>query len=116
MYQAYKDRYFKMVDTLDINLPKNINFSHPGGGLNLWLNLPYGIMTGSLLKEAAARGIVFAPGRIFFSGSSPQKLNNLRLSFAAVYDEQIERGVHLLCDLLKQYGKGEESPKNIPIL
>lgn len=116
MYRVYRERYFKIVELLDEQLPGNIKYSRPGGGLNIWLNLPYGLMASNLFKESAAKGVVFAPGRIFYSGSSPQKVNNLRLSFAAVYDRQIEEGILKLCELLgEQRGKGEIS-RNLPIL
>lgn len=116
MYQVYRKRYFKMVEALDACLPSSITYMRPGGGLNLWLSLPYGLMAGNLFKEAAARGIVFAPGKIFYSASSPQKVNNLRLSFAAVYDHQIENGIRQLCELFRQQRGREDSQRNLPIL
>jgi DNA-binding transcriptional MocR family regulator len=59
----------------------------------------------TLFKAAAAKDIVFAPGKIFDSGNSPQKLNNIRLSFASVNNAQIETGVKSLCDIIRLFNK-----------
>lgn len=115
MFDIYKERYFKTVGFLDQYLPPNVKYQKPGGGLNIWLDLPYSYMVNSLLKVASANNIVFAPGRVFFS-STPTKLNNIRLSFAAVHTEEIESGVEKLCKLIAHFEKNEPSVSNIPIL
>lgn len=116
MHEVYRQRYFKIVEALDAYLPQDIRYTRPGGGLNLWLTLPYGFLSETLFKGAAARGVVFAPGRIFYSGSTPQRINNLRLSFAAVYDHQIEEGIRRLCEWFQQQRGREDSHRNLPIL
>lgn len=105
MYQTYKERYIKTSNALENHLPAGCSFNKPGGGLNLWLGLPYGFPVNTLVSHAALQDVVFAPGRIFFSGNSPQALNNIRVSFAAVYTEQIEYGVEKLCMLIERIPK-----------
>lgn len=116
MYEIYRERYVKTINSLDRMLPQNCSFTKPGGGLNLWLGLPYGFPVNTLVNRAASHDIVFAPGRIFYSGSSPQTLNNIRLSFAAVYTEQIEAGIERLCSLINQLQSAAYSKRNVPIL
>lgn len=115
MYDIYKQRYIKTVNTLDRNLPASVTYQKPGGGLNIWLNLPYSYMANSLFKLACSNNIVFAPGRIFYS-SSPTNLNNIRLSFAAVTHQEIEEGISKLCELISNIQKGVQSTTVIPIL
>lgn len=102
MYDTYKNRYAKFVNTLDANKTEHFAYKKPGGGLNIWVTLPYGYMVNSLLEYTASNNIVFAPGRIFYS-SSPANLNNIRLSFAAVEEDKIEIGVEKLCKLISKY-------------
>lgn len=116
MYDTYKERYFTMISSLDRNLPADVTYSKPGGGLNVWLNLPYGYRTENLLKQSAAANIVFAPGKIFYSGNAPQMVNNIRLSFGAVHTHQIDDGIPRLCDLLKAINNGSSHKLSIPIL
>lgn len=113
MYGIYKTRYSKTIEALDNNLPSFIKYHKPDGGLNIWLQFPYGYMINTLLNLCSSKDIVFAPGRIFYSSTS--KLNNIRLSFAAVHSEQIGLSIEKLCDLISTF-RSEESTNNIPIL
>lgn len=116
MHEIYMERYLKTIKHLDENLPSGVSYVKPGGGLNIWLNMPYGFSTTTLFKHAAANDIVFAPGNIFYSSNSPQKLNNIRLSFASVYTEQIEPGIKKLCSLIESQQQKQGSYRNMPIL
>lgn len=116
MYKIYKERYEKTTEALTQNLDSSFSFNRPGGGLNLWLGLPYGFPVNTLVKHAADHNIVFAPGRIFYSGSAPQTLNNIRLSFAAVYTGQIEAGIEKLCFLMNRLQNTDYTQRNFPIL
>ncbi|MDQ2085625.1 PLP-dependent aminotransferase family protein [Herbivorax sp. ANBcel31] len=102
MYETYKNRYIRLVNSLDKNNPGNLKYKNPGGGLNIWISLPYGFMVNSLLEYTASKNIVFSPGRIFYS-NTPTTLNNIRLSFAAVSEDKIEAGVEKLCKLISEY-------------
>lgn len=116
MYCIYKERYMETIRALDAYLPDGVTCTKPGGGLNIWLNLPYAFPVNSLLTHASSNDMVFAPGRIFFSANSPQSVNNIRLSFAAVHTEQINTGIKKLSQLMKMYLNGEDSLKSIRIL
>jgi len=100
MYDTYKERYGKITDALDKFAPNGCSYTKPGGGLNIWLGLPYGFPVNTLLNLAAANDIAFTPGRIFYSGNPSLTLNNIRLSFAAVHTDKIEAGIEKLCSLI----------------
>ncbi|MCX8131246.1 MAG: PLP-dependent aminotransferase family protein [Clostridia bacterium] len=116
MYDIYKKRYFETLEALEENLPDNISFFRPGGGLNIWLDMPFGFPINNLLKRTASSDIVFAPGKIFYSNSSCQKLNNIRISFAAVPEKQIKSGIRSLCKIISALNQKQDSNLNIPIL
>jgi len=116
MYDIYKERYISTINALDSNLPQSVKYGKPGGGLNLWLNLSPGFHVNKLANLCALNDMVFAPGKIFYSGNSTQKLNNIRLSFASVHVENIHRGIETLCKTIELMEKSNESYRNLPIL
>lgn len=116
MYNIYKERYDKIIESLEGCLPGPVKWIKPGGGLNIWLSLPYGFPINNLVALAAARDIVFAPGRIFYSAGAPQAANNIRLSFAAVATPQIEKGISELCGAIRQLMGDSPSSKSMLIL
>lgn len=116
MFNIYKERYLKVIQALDNYLPAGVRFSRPGGGLNIWLSLPYGFPIETLIRQAASEDIVFAPGRIFYSSPHVQKLNNIRLSFASVYIEQIEDGIRKLCGMISRLGNRKTEDRRLPLL
>ncbi|HEX2927329.1 MAG TPA: PLP-dependent aminotransferase family protein [Ruminiclostridium sp.] len=116
MYNTYKQRYMELVKCLDSSLLQGITYTRPGGGLNVWLNLPYGFPVNTLLLQSAAQGVVFAPGRIFYGSNSTQKSNNIRLSFAAVDKQQISRGIETLCSIAGKLGSEQKPYTSMPIL
>jgi DNA-binding transcriptional MocR family regulator len=116
MHDIYKGRYIKTINALDKYLPPNANYKKPGGGLNIWLNLPLGFQVNKLVTLCASKDIVFAPGKIFYSSNSSQKLNNIRLSFASVYVENIDHGIKTLSQTITLMEQKNESYRNLPIL
>jgi len=116
MYDIYKERYYKSIKLLEECLPDGVYYRKPGGGLNIWLNMPYGFSVHSLLKNSAANDIAFAPGSIFYSSNSSKRMNSLRLSFASVYTDQIEPGIRKLCELMRPQLQKQSTFRNMPIL
>jgi 2-aminoadipate transaminase len=116
MYDIYMKRYKEMIKALDRELPDSVSYKKPGGGLSIWLKMPSGFPVNRLLKEAAARNIVFAPGHIFYSSNALHKLDNIRLSFASVEREQISQSIETLCKLIKGIMAGGKPDSSVPIL
>ena len=81
------------------HMPAETRWTHPTGGMSIWLELPPGFDANELLVRARERGVVFAPGRYFYV-QSPQP-NTLRLSFSEVDERQIARGVSILGNVLR---------------
>jgi 2-aminoadipate transaminase len=80
-------------------MPSDTRWTHPNGGMCIWVELPPGFDAHELLVRTRERGVVFAPGRYFYV-QSPQP-NTLRLGFSGVEERQIARGVATLGDILR---------------
>ncbi|QTF08496.1 PLP-dependent aminotransferase family protein [Brenneria izadpanahii] len=74
----------------------------PKGGIFLWLALPEGVDTRTLVEPAAAVGVAFNPGPDWaVDGDAAQ--NWLRLCFALESEAQIRTGVARLAGVLRQH-------------
>jgi len=118
VYEIYKERYFKAINTLKENLPNYVNFNVPGGGLNIWLTFQNDFPVDKLYKNCSSGNIVFAPGRIFYSSTPVYKAASIRLSFAAVYTDKIDEGISKLCAIIRNINDSKSTSQytSVPIL
>jgi 2-aminoadipate transaminase len=99
MRKSYRSRLAAMEEALEKHMPDGTSWTHPEGGMSLWVTLPAGFDAGELLIHARERGILFLPGRYFYS--QQPRPNTLRLGFAAVDEKRIAQGIEKLADLLE---------------
>lgn len=80
--------------------PPNTHVCQPQGGCVLWIKCPNNIDTAVLFDLSIAQGISFTPGNI----CSPcgQYHDYMRISFGVVWNEQIERALETLGQLIGQ--------------
>ena len=81
---AYRSRRDALLSALRAHVPAGCDWRVPGGGFFVWLRLPDGIDSATLLDAASKAGVAFVPGRKFFGDGGG--LNYLRLAFT-LYDE-----------------------------
>lgn len=96
--KLYRERRDVMLAALTEHFPDTVRWTHPQGGLFLWVTLPPNIDTTALLKDALEYRIAFVPGAAFHIDGSGA--NTMRLSFSNVTPEQIEEGIGRLGRLL----------------
>jgi 2-aminoadipate transaminase len=113
-YQQKRDR---MLAALEMHMPKSsgISWTHPSGGLYVWLTLPEEIDTSrgeKLFESCVARGVIYVPGEYCFQPDESGKIpkNHLRLSFGQVAPEQIEPGIGRLAQAAKELLATRSSP------
>ncbi len=93
--QIFRKRRDVMLSAIQRELPADVRFDPPQGGLFLWLQLPDGLSADELLPQALKEGVAFAPGNGFFPDGLGGR-NWLRLNFVAQPPEQIEEGMKRL--------------------
>ena len=96
----YGERCKVMLDAMREHFPKSVTWHEPQGGMFIWVRLPQGMNSFTLLDQAIAQHVAFVPGGPFFA-NEPQ-VNTLRLSFVTVPPEKIRRGVAILGKLLQE--------------
>jgi 2-aminoadipate transaminase len=95
---AYGERYGIMDKALTETMPAGFRWTHPDGGMFLWVTGPESLDTNELLLEAVERKILFVPGRDFFPDGSGQ--NCLRLNFSNAKPDTIREGVSRLAEVI----------------
>ena len=92
--QLYKQRRDAMLAALERHFPKGVRWTHPAGGLFLWVTLPEGTDTAELLQVAIKEDVAFVPGYAFFADGSGK--NTMRLNFSYSPPQIIEEGIRRL--------------------
>ena len=83
------------------HMPEGFSWTHPEGGMFVWINLPEGIDGAALLARAIAEErVAFVPGAPFFA--EVKTANAIRLSYSLPTDAQIEEGVGRLARLISR--------------
>ncbi len=92
--QVYRDRRDLMLDCMAAHFPAEVTWTHPQGGLFLWVTLPDGLDAAELLKEAIEEKVAYVPGVAFYPNGESH--NTLRLNFSNASNEAIEQGIRRL--------------------
>jgi 2-aminoadipate transaminase len=92
--RIYKERRDAMLDALHHYFPPEVSWTHPKGGLFLWVTMPTGVDSARLLQSALRQDVAFVPGGPFFpSGDSG---SHMRLNFSNAQPEMIREGIRRL--------------------
>lgn len=83
-----------------------VHWTHPSGGLYVWLTLPTSIdtsRTGPMFGLCIDRGVLYVPGDYCFQADSRGNLpkNHIRLSFGQVDPSKIEPGIKILAGAVR---------------
>ena len=90
----YRDKRDYMISLLEKYMPAGVTWTHPDGGLFLWVTLPEGVDTVAMYDSALAAGVAYVAGSFFYPDGSHR--NTMRLNFSYLAKERMEAGVKLL--------------------
>ena len=98
--KAYRRRRDCMAAALRRDPSIGLDFAVPRGGFYIWCCLPEGVEQSALLANAAARGVVFLPGRACYPTEPTE--NCLRLNFTHASEEEIGVGVERFLEAVRE--------------
>lgn len=78
---VYRERRDLMLDLLAQSLPPSFQWTRPGGGFSVWLQLPPGISEESLTSELTRQGVLVTRGQLFYPHLAPLD-GHIRISFS----------------------------------
>lgn len=100
---TYSARRDAMLAALARHMPKGVRWTHPEGGMFVWVTLPETMDTAQLLERAIeTEKVAFVPGGAFFADGSNR--NTLRLSFSCAAPQMIDEGMARLARVIKGGG------------
>ena len=96
----YKQKAAYMIACIEKYLPAGVSCTHPEGGMFLWVTLPEGIKGVDIQRAAIQKGLAVCAGDPFYEYE--RNVPHLRLNFSNGSDEVIDRGIHILGDVMHE--------------
>ena len=95
----YKDKRDHLLNLLADYMPEGIRWTHPEGGLFLFLTMPEGFDAVKFYDVALDAGVAYVAGEFFHPDGSGR--NTMRMNFSFMTKERMAEGVKLLAGLLR---------------
>ncbi|MCK4763649.1 MAG: PLP-dependent aminotransferase family protein [Candidatus Aminicenantes bacterium] len=98
---AYREKRDLMLAKLAEYMPERegLKWTHPNGGLFLWLTLPENMDATEMFRDAVEKKVAYVVGQAF--DPEGKKRNTMRLNFSFASLEQIDEGVKRLAQVIK---------------
>jgi 2-aminoadipate transaminase len=107
--KAYREKRDFMLAKLSQYMPKlpGLKWTHPQGGLFLWVTMPESIDAGELFHSAIEKQVAYVVGTAFYPDGGGH--NSFRMNFSYSSMAEIEEGVKRLADVIRNWKGREES-------
>ena len=96
----YKGKRDLLLELLQKHMPQGVKWTHPEGGLFLFLTMPEGFEAVRFYDKALDAGVAYVAGEFFHPDGSGK--NTMRMNFSFMTHERIAEGVKLLASLLAE--------------
>lgn len=96
----YRGKRDLLLDQLGKHMPAGVTWTHPEGGLFLFLTMPEGFDAVKFYDEALEAGVAYVAGEFFHPDGSGK--NTMRMNFSFMSGQRIIEGVELLAKLLSR--------------
>ena len=100
--RALQVRRDAMLDALERDFPSFCEWTHPQGGMLVFVRLPEGADTWATLQKATAHDVKYNPGGVFRADRG--RNNHLRLTYSHNSPDEIREGVARLAELFREEG------------
>lgn len=97
--ELYKGKRDLLLSLLEKHMPEGVRWTHPEGGLFLFLTMPEGFDAVKFYDTALDAGVAYVAGEFFHPDGSGK--NTMRMNFSFMSPEKITDGVRLLAGLLR---------------
>jgi 2-aminoadipate transaminase len=103
---SYRIKRDAILRALEEHMPEGVSWTHPHGGLYVWLTLPETVETGPqsrLFKQATEEGMIYVPGEFCYGPDAALEIptNHIRLSFGVGDPARLKEGVCRLSSAIR---------------
>jgi 2-aminoadipate transaminase len=102
--ELYKGKRDLLLGLLEEHMPEGVTWTHPAGGLFLFLTMPEGFEAVKFYDKALDAGVAYVAGEFFHPDGSGK--NTMRMNFSFMSHEKITEGVKLLSRLICEMSAG----------
>jgi len=98
--ELYRRRRDVMLEKMEQHFPDGVSWTHPEGGMFLWVTLPEGLDAYRILDDCLKEKVAFVPGAPFFPNGGHE--NTLRMNYSASDEERIAVGVERMAGVIRR--------------
>ena len=98
--RLYKHKSEYMIACIEKYFPAGCRCTHPDGGMFLWVTLPDGVRGIDVQRESINRGFAVCAGDPFYEYE--RNVPHIRLNFSNGSEEQIDSGMRVVGEVIKQ--------------
>ena len=99
--KVYCERRDTMLEELEEHMPAGVQWTHPQGGLFLWITVPEQLNSVDIFKDAVEQKVAFVPGESFYPCGGGH--NTMRLNFSYCTPEMINEGIARLATVIRKH-------------
>ena len=99
--KVYGEKCRFMCECMDKYFPASVTHTTPQGGIFLFCEMPEGHDSKEVMAKAVERGVAFVPGSTTMIDDKAV-YSTFRMNYSTASFEQIEKGIKILGDLLKE--------------
>ncbi len=97
---TYKERRDAMLEAMDELFPTEVRWTHPQGGMFLFVTLPEKMDATDLFTKAVEKNVAYVPGAAFHAAGGGE--NTMRINFSYSTPDTIREGIARLGTLFKE--------------
>src|SRR5271169_4559372 len=113
--RVYRERRDVMLQALQEFFLPEVTWTHPQGGLFLWVTLPEGLDMQAIFKSAIEQNVAFVPGDSFYANDGREGSRHMRLNFSNATPERIREGIRRLAAAVKRHLTGTTYRLKLPL-
>jgi 2-aminoadipate transaminase len=97
---VYRHQRDVMIQMLEEEFPETVSWTHPLGGMFIWMTLPKGYSSMEVFEQALTENVAVLPGMPFYVDGGGT--DTIRLNFSNSTDENIITGMGRLARVIRQ--------------
>ena len=96
----YKHRRDVIIESMEKMMPEGVKWTHPEGGLFLWLTFPQGVSAAQVFMKCIEKNVAGVTGDASFPNGKTDR--NMRINYSNMPDEKIAEGIRRMSEAIKE--------------